>query len=317
MRRGNSEGTPRIVSLIASATEIVYALKLERFLVGRSHECDYPAEVLQLPCCSKTRFDCSGSSAEIDRLVKQSVAEAISVYAVLDEVLEALQPTHILTQTQCEVCAVSLRDVELSVAKRLSSQPRIIALEPHSLDDIWQDMRRVAEGCDVDAEAVISELQERMRALSELARSEARLPRVACIEWVEPLMAAGNWVPELVEMANGINLFGTVGRHSPSMTWEQLVEADPDVIVVMPCGFPIDRTESEMHWLTDRPDYHKLRAVRDGEVYVADGNQYFNRPGPRVVESLEILIEILHPTLKDRERFGSGFVRFERASSFS
>jgi iron complex transport system substrate-binding protein len=228
----------------------------------------------------------------------------------LDDVLEALQPTHILTQTQCEVCAVSLRDVELSVARRLRSQPRIVSLEPNSLADIWADMRRVADSVAVDAEPATANLQGRMRDLNAIGFSDSRRPRVACIEWLEPLMAAGNWVPELVEMANGVNLFGSAGLHSPWMTWDELVNADPDVIIVMPCGFSNARTLPEMHWIAERPEYRNLRAVRDSNVYVADGNQFFNRPGPRVVESLQILVEILHPQVAGRTLWDDAYVRF-------
>jgi iron complex transport system substrate-binding protein len=247
--------------------------------------------------------------------VKASVANALSVYEVLDDVLETLQPTHILTQTQCEVCAVSLRDVELSVARKLRSQPKIVSLEPNSLADIWSDMRRVADSVDIfasnnDAEPFIADLQQRLDNLKTLAHSDVRSPRVACIEWLEPLMAAGNWVPELVAMANAINLFGSAGRHSPWMTWQELVDADPDVIIVMPCGFSNARTLPEMHWIADRPEYSQLKAVRNRDVYVADGNQFFNRPGPRVVESLQILVEILHPGSSNRQFSNETYRRF-------
>ncbi len=301
---------PRIVSLIASATEIVFELGLGQFVVGRSHECDFPPGVEALPCCTRPRFDCSGSSLEIDRLVKASVENALSVYEVSDALLEALQPTHILTQTQCEVCAVSLRDVELSVARKLASRPEIVSLQPNALADIWDDMRRVAAALGVNGEPAIERLKARMNLLRERAYSDVRRPRVACIEWLEPLMAAGNWVPELVEAANAVNLFGTAGLHSPWMTWEQLAATDPDVIIAMPCGFSIERTLPEMHWIGSRTDYPTLRAVRENQVYVADGNQYFNRPGPRVVESLEILVEILHPGVPANG--GSRYVRYGR-----
>ncbi len=307
----------RIVSLIASATEIVYELGLRPFLVGRSHECDFPPDVESLPCCTSPRFDCSGSSREIDRLVKDSVANALSVYDVSDELLQALQPTHIVTQTQCEVCAVSLRDVERSIASRLASQPQIIALQPNSLADIWEDMRRVAIAVDVDPEPSIARLQARILELHRLASTDARKPRVACIEWLEPLMAAGNWVPELVALANGTNLFGQAGLHSPWMTWREVVSADPEVIIAMPCGFDIGRTFPEMHWITTMPGYEQLNAVRNREVYVADGNQYFNRPGPRVVDSLQILVEILHPGVTGHEFEGSGYIRFSSIGSRS
>lgn len=283
----------RIASFIASATEIVDALGMLPSLVGRSHECDYPHSIERLPVCTRPKIVVSGNSLEIDQQVKANLSNALSIYEVLDDVLEALQPTHILTQTQCEVCAVSLKDVERSVASKLASQPKIVSLQPNCLADIWDDIRRVAGSLEIvtRGEEVIDELQARMRKISSEATD--RKPTVACIEWLSPLMAAGNWVPELVEMAGGVNLFGEAGKHSPWMTWEELVARDPDVIVVMPCGFDEARTRSEMYWMTDRPEYAGLKAVRTGQVHPVDGNQYFNRPGPRVVESLEILSGIL------------------------
>jgi iron complex transport system substrate-binding protein len=287
----------RIVSLIASASEIVASLGLSRFQVGRSHECDFPPEILELPICTSPAFPTEGSSAEIDQRVKERIANALSVYEVSREALDALQPTHLITQTQCKVCAVSLEDVERALTGWVSSRPKLIALEPNAMADIWSDIRRVSASCGVPerGEQVVEAFQSRMSQISELAHRSPRRPRVACIEWHEPLMAAGNWVPELVEMAGGVNLFGDAGKHSPWMTWAQLLDADPDVIISMPCGFDLDRTSKEMYWLTDRREWGQLRAVRAGQVYLADGNQYFNRPGPRVVESLQILAEILHP----------------------
>jgi iron complex transport system substrate-binding protein len=289
----------RIVSLISSATEIVHALGQFPDQVGRSHECDFPPEVEALPVCTKPTIDIRADSREIDRAVKDRVRNALSVYDVFDDVLERLQPTHIITQTQCEVCAVSLRDVERSVAMRLESRPKIISLTPNSLADVWGDIRRVAcaLGIAEHGEAVIAGLQARMRAISEKALAAREQPRVAAIEWIEPLMVCGNWTPELIEMARGVNLFGEPGKHSGYIAWDEIVESDPDVIVIAPCGFDIARTEGETHWLTGRPEWTKLRAVRNGRVYLADGNQYFNRPGPRLVETLEILAEILHPKM--------------------
>jgi iron complex transport system substrate-binding protein len=287
----------RIVSLIASASEILSTLDLTRNQVGRSHECDFPAEILALPVCTSPAFPTSGSSAEIDQRVKQRVADALSVYEVSREVLDALQPTHVITQTQCRVCAVSLEDVERALTGWVSSRPKLVALEPNALADIWSDIRRVAVSCGVleRGEEAVEALQARMREISAQACRSPRRPRVACIEWHEPLMAAGNWVPELVEMAGAVNLFGRAGAHSPWMTWPELVESDPDVVISMPCGFDLDRTCAEMYWLTDRQEWPRLRAVQTSQVYLADGNQYFNRPGPRIVESLRILAEILHP----------------------
>jgi iron complex transport system substrate-binding protein len=279
---------PRIVSLISSATEIVHALGQIENLAGRSHECDYPEAVKALPVCTRPRIAVDASSAEIDRLVKQSARDSISIYDVFDDVIEGLEPTHILTQIQCEVCAVSLRDVEAAMARGMKGRPQIVSLQPDSLAEVWNDIRRVAGALDIAprGETLIAELQGRMK----LDLPEAR-PTVACIEWMEPLMAAGNWTPELISMAGGRNLFGEAGRHSPWLSWEELAAADPDVIVLAPCGFDLARTEQELYWMTQRPGWSCLRA----RVYVADGNQYFNRPGPRIVETLRILAEILHP----------------------
>jgi iron complex transport system substrate-binding protein len=283
----------RIVSLIASATEIVDALGLLDQLVGRSHECDYPEAVKRLPVCTRPRIPTDGDSREIDRLVKESARTAISIYEVFADAIERLEPTHIVTQIQCEVCAVSLRDVEEAIGRGMKGQPTIVSLQPDSLAEIWEDFRRVARAMGIaeHGEDVVKTLQARMKGLGRVVDGDA--PRVACIEWIEPLMAAGNWTPELIAIAGGVNLFGEAGKHSPWMTWDELAGADPDVVIVAPCGFDLERTAAEMHWLTERDGWQELRAVRGGRVYLADGNQYFNRPGPRVVETLEAIVEML------------------------
>ncbi len=273
---------PRIVSLIASATEIVGALGRIDDLVGRSHECDYPESVKRLPVCTAPRIDVTANSRVIDRLVREKARQSLSIYDVFDDVLGALQPTHILTQIQCDVCAVSLRDVERSIAARLLSNPRIVSLRPDTLDDIRGDIRRVAETLEIPeiGERVVAELNVRMQAIAERAGGLEPVT-VACIEWLEPLMHAANWTPELIAMAGG----------EP----ETLPLCDPQVIIAAPCGFDLARTRAEMHWLADLPDWNERRAMRTGRVYLADGNQYFNRPGPRVVETLQALAEMLHP----------------------
>jgi iron complex transport system substrate-binding protein len=299
---------PRIISLIASATEMLAALGQLDHLVGRSHECDYPEPVKTLPVCTRPRIPVDGTSAEIDRLVKESARTSVSIYDVFDDVIERLEPTHIVTQIQCEVCAVSLRDVELAIARGIKGRPKIVSLQPNSLADIWDDLLRIAEALGIEerGETVVESLKHRMEVLSARLSGGSR-PRVACVEWIEPLMAAGNWTPELIELAGGVNLFGEAGKHSPWMTWEQLTAADPDVLLIAPCGFDLARTVQEMYWLCDRPDWRNLRAVRDGRVYLADGNQYFNRPGPRVVETLEILGEILHPERLESHHRGTSW----------
>ena len=306
----------RIISLIASATEIICALGLEDSLVGRSHECDYPPSVTDLPVCTKPRFDPAGSSREIDDRVKSvlsasSAEDALSVYEVFSEKLRELAPTHIVTQSQCEVCAVSLRDVERALEELTESAAEIISLQPNTLADFWQDIVRVASGLGVTHRGVrlVADLQQRMQEIEAEARPLKSRPTVACVEWVDPLMAVGNWMPELVQMAGGENLFGVSGKHSPEMTFEQLVVEDPDIIFISPCGFDIPRTREDLPVLASYPGWPMLKAVQQNRVYVADGNQYFNRPGPRLVESLEILAEIVHPEVFRFGHEGKGWER--------
>jgi iron complex transport system substrate-binding protein len=303
----------RIVSLIASATEIVAALGFGPSLVGRSHECDYPPEVLSLPACSEPKIDIHGTSREIDARVKSLAGEAISVYRVFPDVLRQLAPTHIITQTQCEVCAVSLKDVEEAMAQLIGQQPQIVALAPMCLDDLWRDIRLVGQSLPVAerAEKLISRLRGELAAISERAAKSSHPPSIACVEWIDPLMSAGNWVPELVEIAGGRNLLGKAGKHSPWLTWDELAECDADVIAVMPCGFDIARTRQEMPAMMQDPRWPTLRAVREGRVFLTDGNQFFNRPGPRLVESARILAELLHPHLFGNALEGTGWVRFD------
>jgi len=286
----------RIISLIASSTEIVCALGMEEFLVGRSHECDFPRTVTSLPVCTAPKFRVAASSAEIDRQVKAILEDALSVYRVDAILLSALEPTHIITQTQCEVCAVSLRDVEQAVKTFVGSRPQIISLQPNGLADVWSDIERVAEGLGIPERGheLVTHLRARMASIEHRSQALPERPTVACLEWIDPLMASGNWMPDLVRMAGGRNLFGEPDRHSPRLEWAEVVAADPDVILILPCGFDIPRTRQELPVLMRRPEWSGLRAMRMNRTYLLDGNQYFNRPGPRLAESLEILAEIFH-----------------------
>jgi iron complex transport system substrate-binding protein len=301
----------RVVSLIASATEIVCALGCEDRLVGRSHECDYPESVKRLPVLTAPKFDPDGTSYQIDQRVKAILQEGLSVYRVDGERLRKLAPDVIVTQAQCEVCAVSLRDVERAVCSWLHACPRLVSLTPNNLADVWADIERVAEALEVPERGavLIPCLRGRMAAVAARARAHPEKPTVACVEWLDPLMAAGNWVPELVDMAGGVNLFGSAGTHAPGLTWEDLRGRDPDVIVLLPCGFDIERTRQDLHLLTGRPGWSDLRAVRAGRVFLTDGNQFFNRPGPRLAESLEILAEVLHPGAFAFGHEGTGWQR--------
>jgi iron complex transport system substrate-binding protein len=308
---------PRIISLIASATEIVAGLGLARTLVGRSHECDFPPEVLALPACSEPKIDVHGTSREIDERVKSLAGDAISVYRVFPDVLRRLEPTHIITQTQCEVCAVSLKDVEEALAQIVGHPPKIVALAPMCLADVWKDIRSIGRSLGVPerADDFVRRLRGEVDAISARVAQANRRPSIACLEWIDPLMSAGNWVPELVEIAGGRNLLGTAGQHSPWLTWDELVACDADVIAVMPCGFDIARTRQEMPPLARDPRWSGLRAVCEGRVFLTDGNQFFNRPGPRLVESARILAEILHPDLFGNSLEGTGWVHFDTSST--
>jgi len=302
----------RIVSLLPSATEIVCALGFTDQLVGRSHECDYPPAVTGLPILTSPKFSVEGTSAEVDERVKQILADALAVYRVDADELRRLEPDVIVTQSQCDVCAVSMRDVEDAVSRWVGGPaPAIVSLAPYCLRDILTDIERVAIalGKPDRAMEVVGRLSEKMSLIEQCASNASMRPTVACIEWIDPLMAAGNWMPELVAMAGGANLFGEAGLHSPWMKFEQIAAKDPDVMLVAPCGFNLERTAGEMPALIKEPGWSELKAVRSGRVYLADGNQYFNRPGPRILESLEILAEILHPELFRFGHEGPGWQR--------
>lgn len=300
----------RIVSLIASATEIVCALGFENQLVGRSHECDYPPSAARLPVCSTSKVSIAAAGRDIDSQVRGIVANGLSVYRVDPEILDRLAPTVIVTQTQCEVCAVSLKDVEAAVCELVGSRPSIVSLEPLALDHVWSDIRAVASalGAPQRGDDLVSRLVERIAVVGAAARSLPSRPSVACIEWIDPLMSAGHWMPELVEAAGGVPLFGKAGEHAGYLRLDELAETDPDVIVIAPCGFDIERSCREMPPLAAQPVWRGLSAVRARRVAIADGNQYFNRPGPRLVESAEILAEILHPHRCDFGHRGQGWI---------
>ncbi|MBS0331203.1 MAG: cobalamin-binding protein [Proteobacteria bacterium] len=286
---------PRILSLLPSATEIAVAVGRGEALVGRSHECDFPPFVAGLPVCTATKLEKGLTSRQIEDRVQEIVRQGLSVYEVKAALVRELKPDVVLTQSQCAVCAVTPADLEAALRQWVGEPPVMLSLAPDDLSDVWSDLIRVGEAVDAGAQAVAA--VERLReALAQIrARGAARgwRPRVAAIEWIEPLMAAGNWVPELIEAAGGEALFAAPGQHSPWLDWETLAAADPDAIVLMPCGYGIARTLSEMASLHARPGWRDLAAVRAGRVFAVDGHHYFNRPGPRLVQSAEILAEIL------------------------
>ncbi len=302
----------KIVSLLPAVTEIVCALGLEQSLVGRSHECDYPVSVKHLPVCSEANIPNNLSSAAIDVKVKEILADALSVYTVKREVIKELAPDVVITQAQCEVCAVSLAEVEAALENYLDKDARIVSLQPNSLDDIFNDIKTVAAALKAEDEGskVIEELQERVDIIRHKLKFIENKPTIACIEWLEPMMLSGNWIPELVGIAGGTSILTEAGKHSPYVRWDDIRLQDPEIIIIMPCGFAIERTLKEVDILLQLPGFNELNAVKNNRVYIVDGNQYFNRPGPRIVDSIEILAEIINPKQFIFGYEGDGWIRF-------
>jgi iron complex transport system substrate-binding protein len=242
------------------------------------------------------KLDPHGFSGKIDTRVRELVQEGLGVYRIKTDILQSLHPDLIVTQDQCHVCAVSLPEVEEAVRCFLTPGVKVVSLKPQRLGDIWEDIRQVARatGREDTAEEVLRALKRRLWKLEQQTRHRSRL-RVACIEWIAPLIAAGNWVPELIEIAGGEYGLTGAGEHSPVMTWDALVAYQPDVLVLMPCGFPIAQTQRELSALMTHPQWDALPAVKTHRVFIVDGNAYLNRPGPRIVESAEILAEMLNP----------------------
>lgn len=291
-----TQAQPRVVSLIASATEIMHALGAGALQVARSHECDWPPSVLELPQLTSTKFKVAGaSSREIDTSVKTLVSQGLAVYEVDAEALKRIAPDVILTQDQCEVCAVSLSDVERAVQGWTECRANVVSLKPHTLDDIYADNIRIAEalGQPEAGRRLNNEMAGGFDAIRRRVTCRPR-PSLAFIEWIDPPMSGGHWLPEVTEIAGCTNLFGETGGQSPWITLEQIAAADPDIILVAPCGFELERTRDEMGALDRNPAWQDLRAVREGKVFIADGNAFFNRPGPRLVDSAQIIAEIAH-----------------------
>ncbi|HEX9372664.1 MAG TPA: cobalamin-binding protein [Roseiflexaceae bacterium] len=295
----------RIVSLLPSATEIVYALGLGDALVGVTHECDYPANTRSKPIVTRSLIDHAGAtSEEIDQAVRQQLGDGLSLYALDHAQLAQLAPDLILTQALCEVCAVSFGEVERAV-RDVSDEfgriaPRVLSLEPNGLDDILATIRLVgaATGSAGAAGALVDSLRGRIERVRAAAASVKRRPRVACIEWLDPIYGPGHWLPELVELAGGQPGLGTAHADSRRIAWGDVIAFAPEAIVVTPCGFDLASTVAEaLRVLPSRTGWDALPAVRHRRVYAVDGNAYFSRPGPRIVDSLELLAELIHPEI--------------------
>jgi len=285
----------RIISLIPSATEIVSALGFQRDLVGRSHECDWPAGIERLPVLTEPKMNPRLSTREIDRDVRTLVEQGLSVYRIDTRKLDELKPDIVITQDQCDVCAVSLNDVTRAVKDLANRDVKVVSLKPLALRDVFEDFLRVADalGAPDAGRKLNRELQLRLLETEEAGETLPRRPRVVHIEWIEPLMVGGHWIHELTELAGGEHRLGVRGGNTGPVPWEQVRDYEPEVIVIAPCGFTIPQSEKERHILEALPGWRDTPAAKNGRVFFADGNAYFNRPGPRLVETAEIIQSLI------------------------
>jgi iron complex transport system substrate-binding protein len=296
----------RIVSLLASGTELACALGAGDELVGRSHECDHPPWVTRLPALSRPTFDVAGSSAEIDRLVREKLRTGQPLYQIDEDQLEALAPDVVITQTHCEACAVSPATPGCRPARQ-----QAVALETGSLEGILRAFGDIAAvlGRPEAGARLVAQARARVDRWKAATAGLPR-PRVVCLEWIAPPFALGNWGPELIAAAGGDNLLGNAGAHSTSVAWDAVRAAGPEVLIVAPCGFGLERTAGEMPLLEALDGWPDLPAVRAGRVYIADGNLYFNRSGPTVFETIDVLAEILHPGVFPAHHQGTAWRRW-------
>ncbi len=286
----------RIVSLLPSATEIVCEIGLGEQLVGVTHECDYPPFVRDLPKVTKTLIPVDASSHEIDVLVRERLKSPRALYSLDLNVLEKLQPDLIVTQALCDVCAVAESEVN-AAACRLPGRPKVINLEPHTLGEVFACMMLVGDAAHAlgQADAAVARLQQRVNMVKDRTRSITNPPHVVVMEWIDPPFSSGHWTPELVRFAGGIEVIGQESKPSRTIYWDEIVSADPEVFVIACCGFDVARTLKDVPILAAYPGFKNLRCVRSDRVFLMDGNSYFSRPGPRLVDSLEILAHALHP----------------------
>jgi iron complex transport system substrate-binding protein len=292
----------RIVSLLPAATEWICTFGGAEALVGRSHECEYPDNIQEVPVVTAPTYDAGGDSAAIDDAVQEQLQDGLSLYEVDLARLRALEPDLIVTQDQCDVCAVSRPELETQLGDWTGGTPELVSMRPQTLKEVLDEALRLARAMDALEQGmeVIANLETGLKVLREQigvdrSTNPQSLPSVACIEWLEPLMVAGHWMPDVVEMAGGRPVLGTAGKPTTPVEWGDLRDADPDVLALMPCGFTIDETRRDLHYLTERSGWHDLSAVRNERVALLDGNAYFNRPGPRLYRAIEVLASVLHP----------------------
>ncbi len=298
----------KIYSFIPSATEMVYALGLGDQLCGVTHECDYPPEARSKPVAIRSLIDTARmSQREIDDAVVESMTHCHGLYTIDKELLRSNPPDVVITQELCDVCSVSLRDV-LAAISDLSKTCKVVSLKPRGLQGVLEDIVTVGAACGVkeEAEALVGALNTRIDRV-RLRAADLPRHRVFCVEWFDPIFASGHWVPEMVSLAGGEDALGFAGKDSRKIPWESVVSYDPEVLVLMPCGFDVERTVLDSRELARRPGWRTIRAVKEGRVFATNGSAYFSRPGPRLVDGLELLASMIHP-----DEFGRDMPR-ERA----
>jgi len=289
----------RIVSLLPSSTEILFALGLDREIVGVSHECDFPPQARAKPVVIHSRMPHGASPAEIDRLVSEYVHRGESLYAVDAEMLEALAPDLIVTQDLCHVCAASPDDLATALA-RFERRPEVLCLNPQDLGDVWRDILWVGEEscCGPRAEALVKQIGARLGALEQQLPPSADRPRVAFLEWLQPIYVSGHWIPEMIHRAGGEDLFGRIRTPSFRVALQDIVEAAPEILLIAPCGYTAERARDEYRSIDFPEQWNAMPAVRNGRVYALEANSCFSRPGPRLVTGIEALAKLFHPAVE-------------------
>ncbi len=292
----------RIVSLLPSATEMLYLLGLDNMLHGVSYECDYPVEARSKAIVVKPRINTEGKTqGEIDSEVSSFMREGKQLYMVDMEAIRSIKPDIVITQDLCDVCAISMKDV-VKATEDLSKECEVISMQPKSIGEMLDDIIRIGKACRVErkAEEEVAKLRGRIEAVKRRAKEAGKIPRVLCAEWYDPIYASGHWIPEMVRIAGGIDGLGCEGGYSRVIEWKKIVEYSPEVMVMMPCGFDVGRAIADMWMITRNEGWNGLDAVRDGRVYAANGSWYYSRHGPRLIDGLEYLAKMIHP-----EVFGS------------
>jgi len=302
----------RICSLLPSATEVLYALGLGDSVVGVTHECDFPAGAVTKPALIRPRVDPHAAAGEIDRQVGELVARGESIYAVDAELLKSLEPDLIVTQDLCHVCAASPDDLAAALS-RLPRMPRVLTLAPHSLADVWNDIRKVGDATQRrrEAQGVAITLEQKVAAIEAKVALAERRPRVLCLEWLDPFYVGGHWVPEMVAKAGGLDVLGRAGEPSFRVAEDQLAASGAEIVVVMPCGFSVKRIVTEYSSASFPDGYLSLSAVREQRVFAVDANGYFSRPGPRLAEGVAVLAHLFHPDLFPTPPPGSSIQRLQ------